>query len=426
MDDDPDGSAVYLVAVVIVGWIGGTWPALATALGSFLVYDLLFTEPRFSLVVADPVELLNLVLVLIVALAVGRLAAVGRERATEADRRVTEATASFAISRLIATADSTASILPAVVERLTRDVPLDRAWVTLEASGNDRTIADSGTGPLPTSTVITTLIRTPGDAPARWVRAHGPTGHRDGTSAGARTGGTDPTGSRATALTTNDGERAASIVRVKLETAGMVMGSLWGSVRRSGTGLDTAGTRLVSLAADQIALALRRDRLRDDAVRAEVARRNDAFKSALVDSVSHDLRTPLASIRATAGNLADPAAEMTSAEVRTAAGSIDAEVERLDRLVRSVLDLSRIGSGTLGTDLRGPRRRRARGRGRHPGAADAPAAHAHGRRTRPSHRSSSSTRSSSTRRLANILDNIARHTPPATRVEIDRQPAGAR
>jgi two-component system sensor histidine kinase KdpD len=131
--DIPDASAVYLVAVVIVGWLGGTWPALATAIGSFLVYDILFTNPRFSLVVADPVELLNLVLVLIVALAVGRLAAIGHERATEADRRATEATASFAISRLLATADSTASVLPVITARLTRDVPLRRAWVTLEA-----------------------------------------------------------------------------------------------------------------------------------------------------------------------------------------------------------------------------------------------------------------------------------------------------
>jgi two-component system sensor histidine kinase KdpD len=140
-------------------------------------------------------------------------------------------------------------------------------------------------------------------------------------------------------------------MRVKMETAGSVLGSVWGTTRRPETGLDTAGTRLMSLAADQIALALRRDRLRDDAVRAEVARRNDAFKSALLDSVSHDLRTPLASIRATAGNLADPASSLTTAQVRAAAESIDAEVERLDRLVRSVLDLSRIGSGTLAPDI---------------------------------------------------------------------------
>jgi two-component system sensor histidine kinase KdpD len=79
----PDASAVYIVAVVIVGSVGGTGAALGTAIASFLVYDLLFTEPRLSLAISDTSELLNLVLVLIVALAVGRLAALGRERAGE-------------------------------------------------------------------------------------------------------------------------------------------------------------------------------------------------------------------------------------------------------------------------------------------------------------------------------------------------------
>ncbi|HEX3428892.1 MAG TPA: DUF4118 domain-containing protein, partial [Candidatus Limnocylindrales bacterium] len=49
-----DASPVYFVAVVIAGSLLGTGPALATALGSFVVYDLLFTEPRLTLVVSDP------------------------------------------------------------------------------------------------------------------------------------------------------------------------------------------------------------------------------------------------------------------------------------------------------------------------------------------------------------------------------------
>ena len=69
---------------------------------------------------------------------------------------------------------------------------------------------------------------------------------------------------------------------------------------------DRAATRILALAADQLTLALRRDRLRAAATDAEVARQGDALKTALIDSVSHDLRTPLASIRATAGGLADP------------------------------------------------------------------------------------------------------------------------
>jgi two-component system sensor histidine kinase KdpD len=393
----PDASAVYLVAVVTVGWIGGTWPALATAIGSFVVYDVLFVEPRFSLVIEDPVELLNLVLVLIVALAVGRLAALGRERATEADRRATEATASFAISRLIATGEATSSILPAIVERLTRDVPLDRAWVTLEAPGNDRTIADSGAGPIPASPVITTLVRMPGDEPARWVRAHAPTARRDAGTGERSSGG--------------------GVIRVKMETAGVVLGSLWGSTRQAEAGLDTAGTRLVSLAADQIALALRRDRLRDDAVRAEVARRSDAFKSALLDSVSHDLRTPLASIRATAGNLADPASEWTPEQIRDAAESIDDEVERLDRLVRSVLDLSRIGSGTLAPDVEvhdlAVLVDAAIGRARH--ALDPRAVTVDVPTETPLVLVDAVFLDTA---LANMLDNVTRHTPPDAHVRV--------
>jgi two-component system sensor histidine kinase KdpD len=110
-------------------------------------------------------------------------------------------------------------------------------------------------------------------------------------------------------------------------------------------------TRLLSLAADQVALGLRRDALRNEANSAEIARRSDALKSALLDSVSHDLRTPLASIRATAGNLADPAVEWSPGTTREAAEAIDAEARRLDRLVRSVLDLSRIESGALQPDI---------------------------------------------------------------------------
>jgi two-component system sensor histidine kinase KdpD len=325
----PDASAVYLVAVVVVGSIGGTAPAVITAVASFLVYDLLFTEPRFSLAVTDTSELLNLVLVLIVALAVGRLAALGRERAAEADRRAIEATGLFAVSRLLATADSTEEVAGPIVDRLAREAGLTRVWIKLEGSARERVLADTGEGPLPSAPIVTTLVRTPGDEPARWVRAHEP-------------------------LPPGVGSRHASdgdLIRVRIETGGSDFGSLW-AVKPGATGsLDAEPTRLLSLAADQLALGLRRDRLRGEATSAEIARRSDALKSALLDSVSHDLRTPLASIRATAGNLADPDLDWSNDEVRRAAETIDAEAQRLDRFVRSVLDLSRIESGALRPDL---------------------------------------------------------------------------
>ncbi|MFL5672399.1 MAG: DUF4118 domain-containing protein [Chloroflexota bacterium] len=326
----PDASAVYLVAIVAVAIVGGTLPAVATALVAFLVYDVLFTEPRLSLAISDPAELLNLVLVLIVALAVGRLAGLGRQRAAEAERRATEATALFSVSRLLATAETTTSVAAPIVDLLSRDAGLERVWIGLDSGGREHVLADTGSGAVPTPTIITTLVRMPGDVPARWIRAHAPTSRPS-------------TAERAAAI--------GDVLRIKVETGGTVFGSLWATRTVDGETPSEEATRLLSLAADQVALGLRRDRLRQEATSAEVARRGDALKSALLDSVSHDLRTPLASIRATAGNLADPDVSMSPAEVRDAAESIDGEAQRLDRFVRSVLDLSRIESGTLRPDL---------------------------------------------------------------------------
>lgn len=326
----PDASAVYLVAVAIVGSVGGAWPAIVTALLSFVVYDVLFTEPRFSLVVADPTEWLNLILVLIVAIAIGRLVALGRARAREADRRAREATGLFAVSRLLATAQSTEEVALPIVERIAREASLQRVWIALRGGARDRILADTGSGAVPSPSVVTTLIRAPGDAPARWVRAHDP--------AQARAAGTRPASE-------------GGVVRVKIEAGDSVFGFISGVVEPGVDLPDAEATRLIALAADQLALALRRDRLHDDATSAEIARRGDALKSALLDSVSHDLRTPLASIRATAGNLGDPAVDWRTETVREAAESIDQEAQRLDRLVSSVLDLSRVESGALRPDL---------------------------------------------------------------------------
>jgi two-component system, OmpR family, sensor histidine kinase KdpD len=327
----PDASAVYLVAVVVVGTVGGTTAAVGTAIVAFLVYDLLFTEPRLSLVVADTSELLNLILVLIVAIAIGRLVALGRERAAEADRRAMEATGLFAVSRLLATAADTESVAGQIVERLERDAELERVWVALEGA-HERILADTGNGPVPTHAITLSLVRTAADEPARWVRSHAAVGRTTARPAGSPSSG-------------------GKLLRVRIETGGTTYGSVWAIAPAASTVPGPTATRLLSLAADQIALGLRRDRLRQDATSAEIARRSDSLKSALLDSVSHDLRTPLASIRATAGNLADPAVDWTPEATRRAAESIDAEARRLDRLVRSVLDLSRIESGALKPEI---------------------------------------------------------------------------
>jgi two-component system sensor histidine kinase KdpD len=106
---------------------------------------------------------------------------------------------------------------------------------------------------------------------------------------------------------------------------------------------------LLAAADDQIGQALVQDRLAADARQAEIARQSDALKSALLESVSHDLRTPLASIRAAAGTLMDPSVLLDRDEALASAASIDRQAERLNRLVANLLDLGRIEGGALRT-----------------------------------------------------------------------------
>ena len=131
-----------------------------------------------------------------------------------------------------------------------------------------------------------------------------------------------------------------------MEVGGRAYGSIWASRPRHLGEPDRTETRLLAAAADQVGQALAHDRLAAEAQAAEIARQSDALKSALVQSVSHDLRTPLATIRAAAGTLL-PDSGLTPDEQRESAEAIDREVEYLDRLVTNLLDLSRIEAGAL-------------------------------------------------------------------------------
>jgi K+-sensing histidine kinase KdpD len=100
-------------------------------------------------------------------------------------------------------------------------------------------------------------------------------------------------------------------------------------------------------AAETVHLYGERERLRERATEAEVLRRADELKTALLGAVSHDLRTPLASIIASAGSLRQPDVEWTAAERAAFLGDIEGEARRLERIVANLLDLSRMESGTL-------------------------------------------------------------------------------
>ena len=331
-----NASSVYLLAVVAVAIRLGTIPAIGTAVGAFLAYNLLFVEPRLTLRVTSAEEILTLVLLLFVGIVIGRLAGLQRDRERAARRREEEARALFRISRDLATSERLSDAMQSLVDRLKRETAMARVWVGLGATvAHERVVADSDGGSTPSSLIGThaVLKRDRDEGVATWTRIHPPA---------------------ATAARTTPADHSAprtALFRVEIRAGRDTIGSLWSQRPEMAGQPALEEARLLAAAADQLGQAVRRDRLVSQAAEAEISRRSDELKSALVDSVSHDLRTPLATIRAAAGSLADPAIELAEDERRATARSIDVEAERMNRMVGDLLDMSRIQGGALVAEI---------------------------------------------------------------------------
>jgi two-component system sensor histidine kinase KdpD len=329
-------SAVYLLAVMVVAVGFGRVAAAVTAFAAFLLYNFLFVVPTFTLVVADPAQLVNLVLLLVMGIVVGHLAALQRTRAEAAELREREALVGFQVSRALATRSETAVALASIVETLQRATDMSRIRLILgldTATERVTTDSDPSVG-FPRPATYAVLKRTAGDEPARWMRVHDPVARNKKSQGQAET----------------DASPDNDAYRVNIEAGGRTLGALWALRPRSSHAPSREETRMLAAAADQIGQAVEQDRLRTEANSAELARQSDALKTALLDSVSHDLRTPLASIRAAAGSLMDPDLAWSPEERQQSAQTIDLEAERLNRLVTNLLDMSRIEAGGLRAD----------------------------------------------------------------------------
>ena len=127
-----DASSVYLLAVVVVAVFFGVVPAVATAIAGFVLHDFLFIEPRYTLVVNDPRELVTLLLLLVVGLVVGRLA--GRVSAiaqSPPKRREREARTMFNVSFTLASQRDTTNALPSIATLLRDEIRAGRVWVVV-------------------------------------------------------------------------------------------------------------------------------------------------------------------------------------------------------------------------------------------------------------------------------------------------------
>ncbi len=322
-----DASSVYLLGVAGVAIVSGTVPAIAAALGAFVIYNFLFVDPRFSLIVGGPQELLTLLLLLGLGVLIARLAGLQRDRARQAARREREARAIFGISRVLAGGEPLDRSVGAAVERLRPEAGMHAVWVTTGAEGTARLLAGAGPTPDAAPASYALLRRDADEGRAEWTRIHEPRSPRAGRPSGE-----------------------GHAYRIELMAGGERVGSLW-AMRERADALQLEETRLLASAADQIGQAIRRERLGRQSLELEVTRRSDELKTALLVSVSHDLRTPLSAIRAAAGNLADPAVQLEDGDRRQLAAAIDDEAARLNRLVGNLLDMSRVEGRDLAPNL---------------------------------------------------------------------------
>ena len=122
--------------------------------------------------------------------------------------------------------------------------------------------------------------------------------------------------------------------------------------------LETAGQRrplsprLLDGLAAQVAAALDRDRLRTQAAQAEALAEGNRMRTALLAAVSHDLRTPLASIKASVSTLRQTDVEWTEADEAALLATIEQSADRLDALIGNLLDMTRLNTGGLQPYLR--------------------------------------------------------------------------
>jgi two-component system sensor histidine kinase KdpD len=325
-------SAVYLLAVIACAVMAGRGPAVVASVAAFLAYNFFFIQPQHVFTVANEDEWISLLLLLVTGIVTGQLAVTMRDRALEAERREQEAVVMYDVVTLMTEPDLQRA-LTAVAERLRTELGLAAVVIAFGKDAPAPVQADVGDAEAiklahqEAADMIMAYGQRPTGAergkPGRWVRIVQP----------AR-----PSPER----TRSRRVRSVAVEFDKTRVGTVVM------VRKTGAPEFTpSDDRLVSAIARQLSLALERLRLRREATEAEILRRTDELRTALLNAVSHDLRTPLSSIIASAGSLRQRDIDWSVDDRVEFASAIENEAERLNRLVGNLLDLSRIEAGTL-------------------------------------------------------------------------------
>jgi two-component system sensor histidine kinase KdpD len=308
---------IYLLVVVVAAVYLGRGPAILVATLSVLAFDFFFVPPRLTLAVSQAEYLLTFVALFIVGLVISNLTALTREQAEAAEHRAAQTAELYALSRDLAVAASLEEMVQAILVHVSQTFGR-QAIVFLHEGGTLSPRASS-----PGSTVHDSEL-----AVALWA-------FQQGREAGRGT----------------DTYPSASARYLPLKTAHGVVGVLGVERANTASPLTSEQRQLLETFASQAALALERAQLAEQARQAEVLRETEKLQTALLNSISHDLRTPLVSVVGALSSLQeddeDALYQADPANRRSLVDNALAEAERLNRLVGNLLDMTRIEAGAL-------------------------------------------------------------------------------
>jgi two-component system sensor histidine kinase KdpD len=314
----PNISLLYVVPVLIAAARHGLVPSLWVSALSVLAYNFFFLPPLYEFTIRDPANVVALFLFMFVAIAASALAARTRSQ-TEAARREARTTAElYAFSRKIAGVIELYDLLWIVVTHLARLLNAEVVMLMPENDPGDGRLAPRAAFP-PDSEFSDADL-----AAARWSwDADHPTGRGTDTLPGGRW------------------------LFVPIRTSRSGVGVIGVLPLKEGRELGASERRLLEAVGNQAAIAIERLTLADDIDQARLGAERERLRSAMLTSVSHDLRTPLASIIGALSSLRsyrDRYDEQTRDELL---GTALSEAERLDRFVSNLLDMTRLDAGAI-------------------------------------------------------------------------------
>jgi two-component system sensor histidine kinase KdpD len=313
-DQLPDVVMIYLLGILLVSSRHGIGPSLFAAVASVAAVDYFFVPPFFTFAVADLRHALTFLVMLIVGIIVSALAERVRSQAAAATRREALARALYELERELTSAQGSRRVIEVGARELAKIMDTE---VTVFMPGPDAEVAVAHS-------------TAPGDrvdrevSIAQWVWAH----------------------QREAGLGTDTLPSSTSLY-VPLVASGGIVGVLGLRPRASEQFGAIQERRRVDTFAARVAQALERAMLAEQTERARRDVEAEQLRSTLLSSVSHDLRTPLAVITGCASTLLQAPEVMDAATRQELTRNILEESERLNRLIRNLLDMTRLESGAV-------------------------------------------------------------------------------